>query len=114
MGHEVDLPLGIQAHVGSHAGSEKMVRRSQCRHRHRLSLEIANCAHALCPKQFKAPCMHSAQQSDGRVTKSSGTSTYWMSLKPSILSSASATYCGAMQIPGVFVRRMVVTSGGAS
>ena len=53
--------------MGRHAGSEDMVRRSECWHRHRLSLEIANRPHALCPEQFKAPRMHSTQQGDGRV-----------------------------------------------
>src|SRR5262249_3793045 len=43
-----------------------------------------------------------------------GDSKYWMSVNPSVLSSSSATYCGATQMPGIFTRRMVVVSGGAS
>jgi hypothetical protein len=41
-------------------------------------------------------------------------STYWTLLKPSARSSSSATYCGAMQTPGIFASRMVVVSGSAS
>jgi hypothetical protein len=41
--------------------------------------------------------------------------TYWISVKPSARSSASATYCGAMQIPGdIVAKRSVVVSGGVS
>src|SRR6516164_891121 len=41
-------------------------------------------------------------------------STYWTLVNPSLRSSSSATYCGAMQMPGIFASRMVVISGGAS
>src|SRR5262249_14158186 len=32
--------------------------------RYCFSLEVANCVHALCPKQFEAPGMHPSQQLD--------------------------------------------------
>ena len=35
-------------------------------------------------------------------------------MKPSACNSSSATYWGAMQMPLIFARRMVVVSGGAS
>src|SRR6516165_7077983 len=44
----------------------------------------------------------------------SGTSMNWTVVNPSACSSSSATYWGAMQMPGIFRRRMFVVSGGAS
>src|SRR6476620_9335450 len=37
-----------------------------------------------------------------------------MSVKPSARNNSSATYAGAIHIPGIFGRRMVIDSGGPS
>ena len=47
-------------------------------------------------------------------TIAGGVNWYWISAKPSARSSSSATYCGAMQMPAFFAKRMVVISGGFS
>src|SRR6266536_4827489 len=42
------------------------------------------------------------------------TSTYWISVNPSILSSSSATYWGATQTPAIWDSLIFVVSGGGS
>jgi hypothetical protein len=59
---EIDVALGINAHVGRHGSNEDMVCRCQFGDGHRLSLEIANGPYALGPEQLETSRVHAPEQ----------------------------------------------------
>ena len=88
-----------------------MVGRSELGHRHGLPLEIANRPDPVRPEQFVTADVHPTEKHDrepcadrslagGRLPRALRF-TYWTSLNPSVLSSSSATYCGATQTPAI-------------
>src|SRR5262245_34424778 len=129
----IEVLAGVEPNVGGHASHIQMRDQAEGLGAHFPSLQIPNVADTFVRKQFEAADMHTAtivigspasiaamavaayikeKSSSPRPiaadTIAGGVNWYWISAKPSARSSSSATYCGAMQMPAFFAKRMVV------
>jgi hypothetical protein len=64
--HEVDILMGVQAHVGRHAGEEDVLGAPQLDHRHGLALEVSDRADTVGPEQLEATDVD-AGENDERI-----------------------------------------------